>query len=241
MAQARGCGYRNPGSLYCESRLVDGGSPIEAFLMDPPVAYSQQSIGIQMYQDAGDIWHILDVIGKENYPYPSDFIEEGRHMGFSRRLPKNIDVSKLTRESHILCIHERALLKTKGTGLILRGGVYELENESVTDIDCFRPKTMRLCQRYLVAGDDSHFEKGRTCSRHLWVADNTGDCRTFNGFQYETYALEIYEEEPVFEMAIFLTLPITNLTVIKADDGSHTELLNKVRASTELNVEEEES
>lgn len=238
MTQARGCGYRNPGSLYAESRLVDGGSPIETFLMDPPVAYSQQSIGVQLYQDAGDVWHILDVIGKENYPYPSDFVEEGRRMGFSRRLPRNIDVSKLTKESRILCIHERALLKSDDTGLTLPDRA--CDEVQISDIHCYRPRTARLCEQYLRTGDNYHFDSGRPCSRHLWVADNTGECRTFNWFEYETFKLES-DEPPVFEMAIFLTLPITNLTVIEADDGSHIELLNKVRANTELNVEEEEA
>jgi len=48
-------------------------------------------------------------IGAEHYPYVSDYLEEVRRFGASRKLNPNLDLSQLTRWSRMLLIHPFAL------------------------------------------------------------------------------------------------------------------------------------
>lgn len=107
----RGCGRRQKGGCYAECGLGPGGRPIEAFLFDPPIlvpdGFNVPNRGV-LLTERGGVWHIIDRIGNEFYPSPADFVEESLRYGVSRRLPNNIDFSKLTAESRLLLVHDRA-------------------------------------------------------------------------------------------------------------------------------------
>lgn len=131
----RGCGVRSPGGVYLECGLSKNGSPLEAFLVDPPVPppkgkgkeelANKPQLWIRTARSNSDdpateyvVMHpgteqpIVDIliwIGAEHYPHVADYIEEGRRYGFSRKLNPNLDLSQLTRSSRMILLHPYAL------------------------------------------------------------------------------------------------------------------------------------
>ena len=131
----RGCGEREPGGVYIECGLSPYGRPLEEFLVDPPLpppegkgkeelANKPQLWVRTARRDPGDpsteyvvmnpgteqpIVDLLLWIGAEFYPYVSDYIEEVRRFGASRKLNPNLDFSQLTRWSRMILIHPYAL------------------------------------------------------------------------------------------------------------------------------------
>lgn len=111
---SRACGRRIRGGVYAETGLSGDGLPIEYFIVDPPipVEISQlglASVGVQLIAING-VHHIFDVVGQEFYPYPCDYVEETRRLGASRRLPANLDFSRLEPGSRLVLIHARAVI-----------------------------------------------------------------------------------------------------------------------------------
>lgn len=131
----RGCGERTPGGVYIECGLSRGGSPLEAFLVDPPLPPPPGMSGDALANKA-QLWvrtsrsdpqdpttervvmhpgteiPIVDIliwIGAQHYPYVSDFIEEVRRFGASRKLNPNLDLTQLTRYSRMILLHPHAL------------------------------------------------------------------------------------------------------------------------------------
>lgn len=113
----RGCGSRKRGGLYAECGLSPWGSPLEDFLMDPPVpvdaaALGLRPIGVQLTDDpATGATHILDWVGEEHYPNVADLLEEVRRFGLSRRLARTLDLGRLDRRSRVLLVHRRAIVE----------------------------------------------------------------------------------------------------------------------------------
>jgi len=110
----RGCGRRIPGGIYFETGLSPFGVPITEFLWDPPVPLEDPrdvaAIGTQL-QERDGVFHILDWVGEIHYPNVTDFIEEVKRFGLSRRLAETHDFSKLSSQSRILLIHPRAFIR----------------------------------------------------------------------------------------------------------------------------------
>jgi hypothetical protein len=131
----RGCGEREPGGVYIECGLSPYGRPLEDFLVDPPLS-PPEGKGKEELANKPQLWvrtartdpgdpsteyvvmnpgteqPIVDLllwIGAEFYPYVSDYIEEVRRFGASRKLNPNLDFSQLTRWSRMILIHPYAL------------------------------------------------------------------------------------------------------------------------------------
>src|SRR5258706_2934899 len=119
----RGCGDREPGGVYCESGLSPRGRPLEEFLIDPPLPLPDGLDLVnkpQLWQrtlPSGEpaldaeglpIYDLLIWVGEEHYPYCSDFIEEVKQFGASRRLNPNLDLSLLSRSSRMILAHPHA-------------------------------------------------------------------------------------------------------------------------------------
>ena len=110
----RGCGTRQPGGAYLAVPLGPGGSPVETFLVDPPVAVDAVSlglsaVGVTLVQRYGAT-HVLDVVGHEYYPTVAGFVEQARRLGVSRRVSKTTAFSRLNPDSRLLLVHPRALI-----------------------------------------------------------------------------------------------------------------------------------
>lgn len=131
----RACGKRVKGGIYIEVPLAPPGhgKPMEDFLFDPPMAIPEEwhvsAIGVTLipdpdeYQalveggmDPAKAWdstrtcHVVDLVGQESYPNVADVLEEGRYLGFSRRLPSSTDFSRLTERSRLLLGHARGII-----------------------------------------------------------------------------------------------------------------------------------
>jgi hypothetical protein len=120
---SRGCGDREPGGVYCECGLSSRGRPLEEFLIDPPLPVPDgldlvnkpqlwqrtHPTGEAALDAEGDlIYDLLIWVGEEFYAYCSDYIEETRQFGASRRLNPHLDLSLLSRSSRMILAHPRA-------------------------------------------------------------------------------------------------------------------------------------
>jgi len=110
----RGCGTREPGGAYLAVPLGPGGSPVEAFLVDPPIPVDAARLGLSAVGttmiDRDGVAHVLDVIGREHYPTVAAFIDEARRLGVSRRISRTAAFARLTPNSRLLLLHAHALI-----------------------------------------------------------------------------------------------------------------------------------
>ena len=110
IAITRGCGTRKKGGIYFETGLQPGGSPLEDFIIDPPIRvndWNLSAVGVQLIERNG-VTHIIDWVGSKFYPNVADFLEEVRGFGLSRRLSSSLAFNRLTPQSRILLVHSRA-------------------------------------------------------------------------------------------------------------------------------------
>ena len=234
MSNERGCGSRVVGGVYAEVRQGAGGSPIEAFLVDPPKAVNTQALGLTdkgvRLIEIGGVWHVFDIMGEKHYPYVADFIEEGRRMGISRRLPQNLDFEKLdTVQSRLVLLHRKALItNVQEAGFLERYHV------------C--PKALPEHEEGLLDG---------MCAAFWWqdfsakALDEDGIRTMKNGDQYVGRVRPQGRAKPERELAVFMSLPITNLAVIRGRNAEENarvkEVYEKVarQSKFEVNLEDE--
>ena len=114
MRRERGCGFRVEGGLYACVESSPYGMPIEWFLTDPVRPwhgeFSRGPILMQDPRPDHEEYHMVLWIGATHYPFASDFVEEVRVMGVSKRVRANYDFSKLDPElSGLILVHPRAV------------------------------------------------------------------------------------------------------------------------------------
>lgn len=115
----RGCGEREEGGIYLCCGLSKDGKPIEDFIIDPVIPWNSEPFRspqlIFSYPDSGErkgFYDVLVYVGSKYYPYISDFVEECREYGGSRRIPENFPINKLTPfKSRMIFVHKRAIPK----------------------------------------------------------------------------------------------------------------------------------
>lgn len=111
----RGCGdSRTQGGLYVAAGSPFKGLPLERFMQDPPVPWEGSEVlrSPQLIEDENGTNHLLMGIGKTNYPYVPDFLEETRSLGLSRKVPKDYNFSALEYgKSKLIIMHPRAIPK----------------------------------------------------------------------------------------------------------------------------------
>ncbi len=223
----RGCGRRKEGGIYAECGLSEHGLPVEHFLVDPPLpvdadALGLTSIGVKLVEVAG-VWHIFDIVGAEHYANLADFVEEVRVMGASRRLAKTLDFAKLTADSKLVLLHRRAQIDNTA--------------DYFPPMGRWIPPSWHCPKRLLEHEAFDHFPA--MCAGLWWhdlepegaepllepaqeAATPTRVRRRMPGFHYDAWVRPagIW---PRYRLAVFMVLPITNLAVIRAQDGSHRE------------------
>lgn len=227
----RGCGKRVTGGIYAEVGLSPYGRPLEDFLIDPPLvadvdALGISAIGVTLVERAG-VTHIADLVGSDSYPNVADFVEEIRRFGLSRRLPQTLDFSLLGPGSRIVLLHSRAHIDN-----------FDAYYETINELSCPRPGP-EGAPYHLIGGDE--------CCAGLWWQDVEGGVdvdlldfgrprevvRRMPSFTYNAYRRPRWLDppfepvEPKYRPAFFMSLPISNLAVIRAADGSHVEALDR--------------
>lgn len=248
----RGCGTREQGGIYLETGTSAWGEPLEAFLADPPIPMTCDSkVGVELTERHGVV-HVLDWVGQEHYPYVADVLEEGRHYGFSRRIPKTLDLSRLTRESRLMLVHAGGLVVNHQS---LRPHVPS-DYQDPYQSERLKPPHEHHCGLLARTGEPLHYEQEVRCSRDLWtlppastvMARRANDrprpltddaplkegespvyVRQFASVAYQVHPLS--PEAPPAEVtsALVAVLPITNITVIKAANDDHRETLENVK------------
>lgn len=206
---ARACGEgRILGGIYLECGLSPFGEPMESFWMDPPlplpltVQAQVTPLGMSLWEAGDGTHHVLDWIGESHYPYVPDFLEEARVMGFSRRAPKTLDFSKLGPGSRMIYIHKRARVANH------------------LDFAPYLPDFECPCGKGHLAGD--------SCIGLLWhvapadpkVLDTVGRALKIKGKDsYPLLPLTKGAPAPVYEVALFASMPITSVSVVAGTSG----------------------
>lgn len=229
----RGCGTRISGGLYLECGVGPGGRPLEHFLCDPPVPITVDTkVGVELVERDGLV-HVLDWVGEAHYPYASDFLEEGGRYGFSRRVSRTLPFSRLSAASRLLVVHARGLVVNHRELRPFMPEAYATTPNS----RAFK----HHCGLLERTGDAGHYRPDpleHPCTRDLWAlppADRALDgdpphyLRTCASFSYEVFPLAPDAPVPETTAALIASLPITNVGVVKAEDGSHESTLERVR------------
>jgi len=183
----RGCGLRKPGGLYVCSGLSPYGPPLENFVVDPPLPYNAGPFRAPIVFEKEGKKHIMLWVGAEYYPYCSDFIEEVRKYGASKRVPNNFPIGELERGSMLFLVHPKAI---------------------VADFE-YLPAV-----EYCPKADPSHYsEKKECCLGHSYQIAEPNialNVRKLGDTEYAVYPHTMSAPEYEFTPGIFLRLPITH-------------------------------
>jgi hypothetical protein len=233
MSAVRGCGSRVVGGVYAEVKTGDEGVPIEAFLVDPPSPVDAQALGltdkgVRLVQ-LGDTWHVFDIIGENYYPNVADFVEEGRRMGVSRRLPSNLDFSKIDPEkSRLVLLHRQAI-------------IMNLDEAGFLNLPHICPKGIERHEAGMLDEMCAGLWWHDLSSKHL---DESQMREIKGGTHYKAWARPKGSAKPERALGIFMTLPISNLTVIRGrneEENARVEkIYEKVAGKSKLPVTMEE-
>lgn len=254
----RGCGTRVEGGIYAECGLSETGAPLERFLFDPVVPVpADLTIPIQGVgtMTNGETTHVVDRVGVAFYPNASDFIEEVRRFGLSRRIPKSFDFSRLSEGSRILIVHPRGLVDAWPEFV---SGRWLCPNARIDHAPEALAEALRL-----EAGRDS-WRRSNCCAGLQWEAVTGGVEVTLDeqvpGYNYRTGAFVENVDaltwraderlvrvecasfsyharrapegvDPSFGEAFVASFPISNLCVVRAADGSHEEAAARALAA----------
>jgi hypothetical protein len=239
-ASERECGEREPGKAYVEVGTSDGGAEIENFFIDSPVpvpdGLSLSVRGMNVLQLVpGGPFHLIDVVGQNNYPNAADILEEGRSLGFSRKIQRTAEFDRLGPDSRLILVHAR--------GYIENFEDYYVRIEAAMGSDLYQD--FWHCPRCRT----EHVNLGRpdAMCAGLWYVDlvegieEVGRERAgFSGFptvqRTMTHASYYGAARPdglvpEYRPAFIASLPISRLVVIESEDGSHEQTLAAARRS----------
>jgi len=220
----RGCGKRVRTGIYVESRRVTGGSPVEEFVLDPPIPINLADFGLTprgvKLVEWNGVYHIFDVVGKKDYKV-ADFIEEVRMAGASRRLSPTLDFSLLSPDSRLYLIHEQAIITNFGD--------YPQPPTVICPVDKhYVPLTNEMCAG-LFWHDFSPKDLRKT--EIGFLRDMPG------GFSYAAHLRPDGVRPQYGGYGIFMSLPITNLTVIRGETPEEQEVVERrVKAAQKAGV-----
>ena len=197
----RACGKRVAAGIYAETRLSPFGEPVESFVLCPPKPIDIEAWGLvprgARLIEIEDVWHIFDIVSKADYRV-ADYVEETRSKGASRRLSTKLDFSKLSEGSRLVLIHEQAIIEN-----------YH-EYPQPPFVCC--PLDIHLAQL------------GEMCAGLWWHDIPASELQSESegiqhiraipgGISYFAYPRP-EGVVPVYRHGIFMSLPVTNLTVI---------------------------
>lgn len=230
IAGERGCGdSRTPGGVYAESGLSPHGTPLEHFLIDPPLPVPD---GLDIINkpmiwqpEEGGPAHLLIWIGEAYYPYVADYIEETRRMGASRKVSETLDFSQLTKASRLILVHPRAL-NTRWN------------QQAAPHCACPEPHTHAAHQAALTGPClyKTYDLIPQEAAEETLVME-MGDARTcFRRIGGSVYTYHPSDEDASgLEAGIFAMLPLTGFALIEKEDGEVAEKAEAKLAAAGLN------
>ena len=240
----RGCGKaRQQGGVYLEVSLATHGHPLERYLVDPLMPMHPDDsnalprVGVLLMEGPDGITHVIDWVGETHYPYATDFLEEGRRKGFSRKISPLVEVDRLTPgKSCIYFVHARGYLENYAAyrDVAPIGAGVQHCRFTPSDTKHLDPSFDKHCVRHLWgAPQPSSGGKDRPdgAYRQLW--------RRFTDFDYAITTPQPEGVTPAWKPAYVARLPITNITVVAAEDGhAHLNTLRSIGKRSRLPVYE---
>lgn len=225
----RGCGRRVAGGVYAVCGTSPFGMPVEHFLIDykalnPDLGVA--AVGVSLIDLPKQPTMVFDWVGSEHYPNVADFVEEVRRFGMSRRLPKNLDYTRIVEGSRQVLCHARAI--------ILNAEDYQKERMGVEEGYLYCPKNI---------AEHRPLDYRGMCAS-LWWEDVDGDDE---GQYHDQWPRHIKRNQPEFsyeawarpanvkgryQPGLFASFPIHKLQVIAdPNSGTHEEALDRTRHS----------
>jgi hypothetical protein len=239
-AVQRGCGSRVKGGVYMECGTSPIGLPLERFIVDPPRPIDPEALGVSPVGvtliEVKGVTHVFDWIGSKHYANVADFVEEARRFGTSRRLPKNLDFSRLTSQSRMILIHARAYIGNYRAYLAA-------EPEGARSCPAAKHGTdgAEMCARYW--WQDLHWPDGANGFDATNIGHEAQDPERMVTSEMPSFRYKGWKRPegvtPEYRPAIFLSLPINRLVVVKSDDGSHGETAKRIEETAGLPVDVE--
>lgn len=238
----RGCGTRVPGGAYVCTDLSPYGIPIDDFLFDPPLVtrdnngdiYYPGAVGLSFVEDSKQtgLYHLLDWIGTNFYPFFPDFWEETRRFGLSRRISLNANFEGLQPGSTIIGFHALGYLEAT------RKFFKRLAKEWVhgTSFDSYQ------CQH-------QHISNNEMCVKDLWqlVDIQKGDNERFHDVplprsdgstgSYKAASIPTWMKryKTQWTPAAMYRLPIHRVEIIEDPlEGTHEITIEKIEGITGL-------
>lgn len=199
----RGCGKRRPGGLYICSELSPFGVPIENLIIDPPLEHEGKLARAPIIFEKNGINHLLFWVGEEHYPYPSDFIEEARRFGVSKRISISFPIEKLEEGSMMFFIHSKAIIDG-----------YEALPQP----------------EYCPKNNTQHLNNAEHCLGHVYqLAPSTnGSHRQIGDTVYQVYPAEESTTKNLrYKPGIFLRMPVTNIDHVLENGRPNPEIAEK--------------
>jgi hypothetical protein len=241
----RGCGRRQKAGVYLSVPLSTSGVPLDRFLLCPPRPVDREAlrlepIGVQLVE-IGGVTHVFDIVGQSHYPNVADMIAELRRYGASRRIASTADFGRLTRDSRLVLLHERAIIRNaERLRQILRDEELERRPEAIGWAPLRHCPAKRL-DHMAFPIDDPQSEA--MCQSLYWEDVEGGEAvldpavpwrtvdRTVGSTSYRARRRPD-EFEPVYELAIFAMLPIHHISVIRDPEGGrHITNADRARAA----------
>lgn len=223
IAVERGCGVRKAGGVYAELGMDPNGAPVESFLVCQPVPVDGWDhitpVGVHRIVDSAGTPHFVDWVGSSFYPNVADFVEEARRFGVSRRLPRTLDLSGVTKASRLLLVHSR--------GRVLGP---DSEHDAVT------------CPKDVHHGPEKYVDP---CVGMAWrvvesEAQDVGSrwvVRKMPAFQYEAQG-PVMDGTYTFNPAIFMSVPISRFVVVRDPiGGTHEDTARRFSGVPDIPVE----
>lgn len=212
MTAERECGKRVKGGAYMVTPLAAGGVPLENFIVDQPQIVNPISLGLSpigvTLVEVNGVYHVFDIVGRNYYPNVADFIEEAKVLGISRRIPQTVDFSLLTKKSRLVLVHEHAWINNFM-------GIWQTPEWREDMIPCPTHKHETLVTDYHCAA--------------YWWHDVDGSDAGVRNLKSTHYFARHQDEKMEHQIAVFMTVPIHHITIIKdPDDGTHVQTMAKV-------------
>ena len=247
VGKERGCGAsRDYGGVYLEVGLSKFGAPLEDFLFDPVIACDWKKLGLSprqpllMPHENGRV-DVVDWVGETHYPNPSDFLEEVRRLGLSRKLElSHKQYELLSSESRILIVLPRAYIHPQ----IIKHA--SISNMNLVDYPWrFCPKDQHESRPS--QGINTIFEE--PCAGYLWQRTDHGSKpiledsypdgryveRVMPAFTYQAVRScdAFLDADPaMFQPGFVASFQIGRLVVVNDPDGKqHEEKLDKLKAA----------
>jgi len=241
----RGCGKRKEGGLYACVPTSPFGQPIENFIVDHAIPWSEGAFrGVRFVQREDGITDMVMWVGAEHYPFPSDFVEEGRMHGFSKRVPINgsdNNYSALTpHSSRIVLVHPKAIAM-RAYELAETAGVPSSVRPDISRPDALSPFQ---CDHKPLFNPDSDPD-ALPCTFATWDLSALTSCGTGHSVEVDedngtaiittpSVKYEVYQ--PVsgsvgkddFAAGIFLALPWSHFEYVSTNETLPTEVANKL-------------